>query len=132
MQIQAMGDAARYEMAAGVYLPPTKFAPCSAPYQTPAQTGFAQGCTNVLGFKQAGISHVNLLAQHVEEKPIFHSLLPIIHAVHAGHTVHVWWTCWTDCTCLVDSTTCCNFILACCSLAVLKNAPSSRLRRLPS
>ena len=121
MQIQAMGDAARYEMAAGVYLPPTKFAPCSAPYQTPAQTGFAQGCTDVPGFKQAGTSHVNLLAQHVEEVSTLHSLQPIIHAVHAGQTVLIWWTA---------STTCCDSILVCCTLAVLEEC--SGLRRLPS
>ena len=97
MQIQAMGDAARYEMAAGLYLPPTRFAPCSAPYQTPAQTGFAQGCTDAPGFKQTGISHVNLLAEHVEEKSALHSLQPIIYAVHAGQTVLVWWTASTTC-----------------------------------
>jgi hypothetical protein len=122
MQIQEMGEAARYQMAAGVYLPPTKFAPCSAPYQTPAQTGFVNGCTDASGIKQTGASHVNLLAQHAEEKSTFHNLLPIIHAVHAGRTVHVWWTCWTDCMCLVDSTTCCNTILTCCLLAVLMQA----------
>ena len=64
MQIQAMGDAARYEMAAGLYLPPTKFAPCSAPYQTPGQSGFVHDCTEAPGFKHTGTSHVNLLAQH--------------------------------------------------------------------
>ncbi len=115
MQIQALGDAARYEMAAGVYLPPTKFAPCSAPYQTPAQTGFAQGCIDATGFRQTGISHVNLLAQHVENKSTFCSLLPIMHA---GQTVLVWWTA---------STTCCNCILICCALAVLKKAAARLL-----
>ena len=40
-----MGDGARAEMAAGVYLPPTRFAPCHAPYNLPAATGFVQGCT---------------------------------------------------------------------------------------
>ncbi|DBB15299.1 hypothetical protein WJX82_003966 [Trebouxia sp. C0006] len=78
-QIQAMGDAARYEMAAGVYLPPTKFAPCSAPYQTPAQTGFAQGCTDVPGFKQAGdhaVSHRRRIAAKVlsEHPPNAHAI----------------------------------------------------------
>ncbi len=127
VQIQAMGDAARYEMAAGLYLPPTKFAPCNAPYQTPAQTGFAQGCTDAPGIKQAGISHVNLLAQRAEQKSTYHNLQPTVHDVHAGHTVHAWWTCWTDCTCLVDSTTCCNSILACGLLAVQKKLQATAL-----
>lgn len=116
-----MGDAARFEMAAGVYLPPTRFAPCSAPYQTPAQTGFAQGCTDVAGFKHTGTSHVSLLAEHVEEKSIFYNLLPIIRAVPTAlRTVPIWWKCWTDCTVFfVDSATCCNTILAYGLLAAL-------------
>ncbi|DBA65541.1 TPA: hypothetical protein ACH3X2_003151 [Trebouxia sp. C0005] len=67
-QIQAMGDAARHEMAAGVYLPPTKFAPCSAPYQTPAHTGFVRDCTDAPGFKQTGdhaVSHRRRIAADV-------------------------------------------------------------------
>lgn len=128
MQIQAMGDAARHEMAAGVYLPPTKFAPCSAPYQTPAHTGFVRDCTDAPGFKQTGTSHVNLRAQHAEEKSTYHFCqsymldMRYIFGGHAEQIAHV----------LVDSITCCNSILPCCLLAVLRNVWGCHIRRLLS
>ena len=61
LQIQAMGDGARAEMAAGVYLPPTRFAPCHAPYKFPVSTGFVQGCTTSKPHHQSGTASQQLV-----------------------------------------------------------------------
>ena len=58
-----MGDAARAEMAAGTYRPPTRFAPCTLLYKTAASTGFVQGCSHD-DISQTGDAEHDVSLQH--------------------------------------------------------------------